>query len=184
MIATFEALPYRIFLDSCTVQTLRDYGGYIYDGGSIPDNDRIHCVVDGYAKVEALRDVCLVTQRAMFEWIVSDSSFREARDKGDLGHLPWFYEIANYTRSCLERGGPRAENDALARRLDEPRFGCLSAKDRELLREAVSLQCDSFLTMERRLPQNSAHICRHLGIRVLTPIGYWEMLRPWAALWN
>jgi hypothetical protein len=182
MTTTFEALPRRIFLDSCTVQTLRDYGGYIYDGESISDDDRIHRVADAYANVEALRDVCLVTQRAMFEWIVSDSSLREARDRGDHRHLRWFYEVAEYTRSCLERGGP-IESGALARRLDEPRFGYLSAKDRELLRDAVSLRCDAFLTMERRLPRNAAHICLHLGIRVLTPISYWEMLRPWAALW-
>ena len=183
MTTPFESLPRRVFLDSCTIQTLRNYGGYIYDGEPISDHDRIHRVADGYANVEALRDVCLVTQRAMFEWIVSDSSLREARDKGDLGHLRWFYEVADYTRSCLERGGPTTEADALSRRLDEPRFGYLSAKDRELFRDAVSLRCDTFLTMERRLPRNAPHICRHLGIRVLTPIGYWEMLRPWAALW-
>jgi hypothetical protein len=29
----FESLPRRIFLDSCTAQTLRDYGGYIYEAG-------------------------------------------------------------------------------------------------------------------------------------------------------
>jgi hypothetical protein len=183
MRVAFEALPRRIFLDSCTVQTLRDYGGYIYDGEPIADGDRIHRVADGYANVDALQVIWLVSQRAMFDWIVSESSLREARDKGDVGHLRWFYEIAGYTRGCLERGGPTAESDALARRLDEPRFGYLSTKDRELLRDAVWLRCDSFLTMERRLPRNAAHISRQLGIRVLTPLGYWEMLRPWAALW-
>jgi hypothetical protein len=91
---------------------------------------------------------------------------------GPSGHLQWFYEVANYTQSCLARGGHTAESAALARRLDEPRFGFLSAKDRQLLRDAVSLRCDSFLTMERRLPRNAAYICRHLGIRVFTPIVY------------
>ena len=29
---SLKSLPRRIFLDSCTAQTLRDYGGYIYEG--------------------------------------------------------------------------------------------------------------------------------------------------------
>ena len=45
------------------------------------------------------------------------------------------------------------------------------------------LRCEAFLTMERRLPRNAAHIDRELGIRILTPITHWEILRPWAALW-
>ena len=40
------------------------------------------------------------------------------------------------------------------------------------------------LREERRLPQNAAHIERELGIRIVTPITHWEMLRPWAALWT
>jgi hypothetical protein len=37
----FETLPRRIFVDSCTAQTMRDYGGYIYEAESIADSDRI-----------------------------------------------------------------------------------------------------------------------------------------------
>ena len=68
-------------------------------------------------------------------------------------------------------------------RLDERKFGYLSDKDRLLLRHAVVLRCEAFLTMERRLPRNAVHLERELGIRILTPIMHWEMLRPWAALW-
>src|SRR5262245_13108956 len=48
----FELLPRRIFLDSCTAQTLRDYGDYIYEAEPIPDSDRIHRVTDGIANIE------------------------------------------------------------------------------------------------------------------------------------
>jgi hypothetical protein len=182
--APFESLPRRIFLDSCTVQTLRDYGGYIYEGEAIPDSDRIQSVTDGIANIEALRDVFLVNERAPFEWIVSRGSLQEAQDKNDPGHLQWLYDIADHSEVCLEGAGPTPESEDLAGRLDEAKFGYLSAKDRELLRHAIILRCEAFLTMERRLPRNAAHIERELGIRVLTPIAYWEMLRPWAALWR
>jgi hypothetical protein len=183
MTAPLESLPRRIFLDSCTVQTLRDYGGFIYEGEPIPDDDRIHRVTDGYANLEALREIFLVNERAMFEWIVSEASLQEAVDKQDRGHLRWLYDIADHTQICLEGDGPTPHSEVLARRIYEPCFGYLSAKDRELLRQAISLRCEAFLTMEQRLPRNAAHIGRELGIRVLTPIVHWQMLRPWAPLW-
>jgi len=38
-----------------------------------------------------------------------------------------------------------------------------------------------FMVVESRLPQNAAHIQGTLGIRVLSPLGMWDILRPWAA---
>ena len=102
----FESLPRRIFLDSCTAQTLRNYGGYIYEAEPIPASDRIYRVTDGIANVEALRDIFLVNERALFEWIVSRASMQEARDKGDPGHMQWLWDIADHSEICLEGDGP------------------------------------------------------------------------------
>jgi hypothetical protein len=178
----FEDLPRRIFLDSCTVQTLRKYGEFIYDGGSIMVDDRIHQIPDGFENVIALRDICHITSRALFQWIVSDASYQEAQAKRDPDHLSWLCEVAHYARSFLEEIGPSPESKTIATRLDELKFGYLGVGDRVLLKDAVFMQCDSFLTMERKLPRNAAHIERELGIRVLTPITYWERLRPWGAI--
>jgi hypothetical protein len=179
-----DDLPRRIFLDSCAAQTLRNYGGYIYEGEPIPAADRIHRVTDGLANIEALRHIFLINERAMFEWIVSHGSLQEAHDKGDPGHMKWLWDIADHSEACLEDDGPTAGSEALAARLDEPKFGYLSNKDRLLLQQAINLRCEAFLTVERRLPRNTAHLKRELGIRILTPIMHWEMLRPWAALWR
>jgi hypothetical protein len=184
MTSLLEALPRRTFLDSSTAQTLRDYGGFIWEGEAIPQQNRIHRVTDGYANVEALQAIFRVNERALFEWIISRNSLREAGDKNDAGHLQWLYDIADHSEVCLEGDGPTPESAALAARLDEPRFGYLSAKDRLLLQDALHLRCDAFLTMERKLPGNAALIQREVGIRVLTPITYWDMLRPLAALWS
>jgi hypothetical protein len=180
----FEVLPRRIFLDSCTAQTLRDYGGFIYDGEEISPGARILSVREGREKVEALRNIFLVSERAMFEWIVTDASMQEASDKSDAGHLRWLWDIAHHSAVCLALEGRTAESDAAAIRLNESKFGYLSDKDRVLLQHAVIWRCEAFLTMERRLPRNAAHLERELGIKVLTPISHWEMLRPWAALWR
>lgn len=176
-------LPRRIFLDSCTLQTLRDYGEVIYDGGSISPEARILRVPDGVDNVEALRLIILVSQRAQFEWMISPASLDEAAAKGDPPHAAWVYEIADYARSFLQQ--PFSSNLSMdaALRLDDAKFGYLSTKDRLLLRDAAALQCDAFLTMERRLPKCADHVLRETGVQILTPISYWALLRPWAALW-
>ncbi len=112
---------------------------------------------DGIANIEALRDIFVVNERAMFEWIVSRGSMQEAHNKGDPGHMQWFWDIAeNHSEICLEGDGPTAESEVLAARPDEPKFGYLSEKDRLLLRHAIILRCEAFLTVERRLPRNAA----------------------------
>ncbi|RWP98761.1 hypothetical protein [Mesorhizobium sp.] len=182
-IRAFETLPRRIFLDSCTAQTLRDYGGFIYESEPLKDADRIYGVTDGLANLQALQAIFRLTERAQFEWIVSTGSLEEAADKRDPGHLGWFWDIADHSASCLGEDGPSAESVAMAARLAEPRFGYLSEKDRRLLADAVALRCEAFLTVERRLPRNAQHLKRELGIEVITPVRHWEFLRPWAALW-
>lgn len=184
MNGTFATLPRRIFLDSCTAQTLGQYGGFIYEWEPLSPSDKMHRVTDGIANLEALRDIFLVNERALFEWIVSPGSLREAFDKRDPVHSQWLWDIADHSAVCLETAGPTEESVALASRLDEPRFGYLSIKDKRLVVDAITLRCDAFLTMERRLPRNAAHMERELALRILTPVSHWEMLRPWAALWH
>lgn len=118
MTAPFETLPRRIFLDSCTAQTLRDYGNYIYDAEPIEASDRIHRVSNGIANLEALRDIFAVNERAMFEWIVSRGSMEEAHAKRDPGHLQWLWDIADHSEVCLASEGPTAESEALSARLN------------------------------------------------------------------
>jgi hypothetical protein len=178
-----ESLPRRISLDSCAAQSLRDYGNYVYEGEPITDTDRIHRVLDGIAHLDALRKIFTINERALFEWIVSRGSLDEAFDKRDGGHMQWLWDIAGHSSVCLEADGPNPKSERLAARLNEPKFGYLSLKDRWLLQEADGLRCEAFLTMERRFPRNAEHIRGQLGIEVLTPIGHWEMLRPGAALW-
>ncbi len=84
---SLQSLRRRIFLDSCTAQTLRDYGGYIYEGEPIDASDRIYRVTDGIANIEALRNIFLINERALFEWIVSSGSLDEAGEKNDPGHM-------------------------------------------------------------------------------------------------
>jgi hypothetical protein len=81
--------------------------------------------------------------------------------------------------------GATKESIARSALLREPRFGYLGTKDQLLLEAAVAFRCEAFLTMERclRVARHTSSV-REMGIRVLTPVTHWQMLRPWAALWR
>jgi hypothetical protein len=71
----------------------------------------------------------------------------------------------------------------VAARLDRSAFGYLSVKDKRLLQDALALECHAFLTLDRKLVKNAPHLEATVGISVSLPTEYWELLRPWAALW-
>jgi len=181
----FDNLPRRLFLDSCTVQTTGQYGVYIWEGEPLSETDSVYRVKGGAANLAALRDIFLVNERALFEWFLSEASVAEAEAKHDPRHLRWVLDVMDHTTVCLEEsGGPTDESTVRASRLSEPCFGYLSEQDRRLIRDAVHLRCDAFLTMEQRLPTNRAHMVREVGLQILRPVDYWEHLRPWMALWR
>lgn len=185
---SFHNLPRRLFLDSCTVQTIGQYGSYIWEGEPLAATDSVYRVNGGPANLAALRDIFLVNERALFEWFLSEASLEEAEAKHDSRHLRWVHDVMDHTRACLEEsGGPTDESSVRASRLSEPCFGYLSEHDRRLIRDAVHLRCDAFLKMEQRLTRKQAqiaHTVREVGQQILQPVDYWERLRPWAALWR
>jgi hypothetical protein len=70
----------------------------------------------------------------------------------------------------------------MAEQLDAAK-GHLSAKDMLLLKDAVTLECKAFLTMEKKLPKHAAQIAAPVPLQVMRPPEYWALLRPWAALY-
>lgn len=184
---SLDQIPGRVFLDSSTLQTLQDYGEFIYDGGEIEQESKIWSIPDGFKNVEALRQIMLVGHRGSLQLALSDSSLKEVMDRGRNDYLQWALEMLDYWENCLAAyddsgvafSGQGAE---LSKKIQEKQFGYLSTKDAILIQDDVMLECDVFLTMERKLPRNGSHIEQNLGIKVLQPIGYWDLLKPWAAL--
>jgi len=182
MAARFEDIPRRIFLDSSTLQTLQTYGGFLYENEPVPADDRIHQDPRGAAKLEALRFIMQVAERAPFEFALSKNSFIEVQQRGDRAYLRWAYDVLDHWLACLEASGEPDGSAKAVAAIDAPRYNYLGAGDRALLKDALGLECDAFLTMENKLPKCGQHIRITLGIRVLSPIELWEALGPWAAL--
>ena len=184
MNSKFEDIPRRIFLDSSALQTLQDYGEFLYEKEPLAATDRIHRDPKGIAKLEALRLIMQVAERAPFEFALSRTSFIEVHGKGDFRYIQWAYDVLDHWLACLEESGEPSGNSAALAAINSNSYGYLGEGDRALLRDAIGLDCDAFLTMENKLPKNASHIERTLGVRVLSPIEFWEYLQPWAALFR
>ena len=133
---SFDELPRRLFLDSSTLQRLESYGEFIYGGGRIDENDRIWSVPNGIDEIEALREIIFVGQRACFELVVSNNSFREVADSGRVSYLTWAHEVLGYWEGLLCNYADygvapfSGRGEELARKLETANFGYMSAKAR------------------------------------------------------
>lgn len=184
---SFKQIPGRVFLDSSTLQTLQDYGEFIYDGGKIGNNNKIFSIPNGFQNLEALRQIMLVGSRGSLQLVLTQNSLKEVLDRRSDYYLQWALEMLDYWEGCLAAYEDSStafsgKGILLSTKLLGNQFGYLSTKDAILIRDAVLLECDVFLTMERKLTRNAKHLERKLGIKVLQPIGYWDVLRPWAGI--
>lgn len=176
--------PQRIFLDSSTLQTLLRYGGYLYDGEGISEGDRIYRDPAGVKKLEDLRTIMEIAQRAPFQFALSNNSFAEVNDARDSSYLRWAYDVLDHWNICLWESGPPQPDPQAVAALESSSLGYLGEGDRALIRDAVLFECDTFLTMENRLPKNAAHLFKLLRVRIETPSQTWERVRPWSALFR
>lgn len=158
----------RLFLDSNTLQAVQEQGEAIYDGGEFNPSGRSGTTPEDVA---ALRDLVLVAGRAGWELALSANSLSEVEASGDRRYIAWAFEMLDYWQGCLNAADSPFAGWGVewARRLDEPRFDYLSAKDRLLVRDALTLECDTFLTIEKRLARNGPHLQRELALRVIRP---------------
>lgn len=169
--------PFRIFLDSNALQALYEHGGTIFDGEEYAAGGaRSGANVDD---VEALRLIFHPGLRDAFEFALSNNSIAEVAAARSSPYLQWAFDVLDYWEVCLREGDPsQGWGLRAAQRLGTPDLGYLSAKDRGLIRDALLLECDTFLTIERRLPRNGDHLRHQTGLQVVRPPELWARVRP------
>jgi hypothetical protein len=110
---------------------------------------------------------------------VTEASLRQIAARNERGYTQCLDDVLDSWLVSSE-----GEKSAPTSTFDDPRFGNISVKDRRLLQEALDVDCDAFMTMERRLPTSAAFVEKTTGLRILRPTVYWALLQPFANLYR
>jgi hypothetical protein len=125
--------------------------------------------------------------RGALQFALSQNSMKEVDDAGNREYLYWAYELLDYWHGCLASYNKASHAFSgrgilNSKKLLFSKFGYLSKKDKKLIMDACYLECDIFLTMDKRLAANCHKIEQELGILVLLPIELLNLLKPWIGL--
>ena len=174
--------PFRVFLDSNVIQAIHEQGEAVFEYQEF-DPRLVRSGVD-VGDVDALRALMFVQGHGAgaFEFALSANTLREVEDKGERSYLQWAFDLLDYWQTCLSESPAPFDGwgAGRARLLDRPSYAYLSAKDRVLIRDALALECDTFLTIERKLPRCAEHLLWTTGIVVVRPPELWRAIQPCA----
>jgi hypothetical protein len=186
-------LARRVFLDTNVIQNLSSFSSLMCDNFMDDEEYEKFDTLDSETKadIEALPSVFQIAQRASFEFVTSPLSVVEFSGIANLKKkhtlVRWGCELLDYCMTRMEDHkfislegisvgrGVRLYNSGLLDFLPDE-------MDRKLVSESVGLECDSFMTMDRRSIWVYRDRLNKLGITILRPSEYWVLLRPWAAL--
>lgn len=177
----YREIPRRIFLDTNVVNCLVKWPRCIFEMEETPTGMEATLQSD----VESLMHVFHVGSRADWDLVSSELTLDELSATQDevLREALLDYGV-NFVRSedDNEDGG---YSRSLFRRLRNSTFvaSLPDINDRYLIAHAVTLQCDTFCTCDRRSIHDKKNTLRALPLKVLTPFEWWQHLRPWARLW-
>jgi hypothetical protein len=174
----YDAVPCRIFLDTNVVNLLVDYSEQVFEHEPIPETADATLAED----IEALMHVFHVGRRANWSVMASRKTLDEIGNTPDPARRDRLRDFA------IELISPEDEANAYAsvvgRRMIDAPFtdGLPDRADRELIGNAIGLECDVFCTLDRRTIIRKRGFLRQLPIRTLTPLEWWRHVRPWAGL--
>ncbi len=155
MISKFEDIPRRMFLDSLTLQTLQTYGGFLYENEPLHASDRAYRDPKGVAKLEALRlPSCRSRSARRLSSLIEEQLYRGraggATPDTSSGHMMCSRITELRVWRSLES---RVPNLTALVAIGSHSYDYLGNGDRALLKDALALECDAFLTMEKQVAE-------------------------------
>jgi predicted nucleic acid-binding protein len=193
----FLSLPGRLLLDTCTLNMIQDEGAYIFEGGIPEGITEMEIPQD----LKALRYIFQVNERASFQFLVSSLTFAELTNAKDIiqnqWRIQWALDVLNTWLIVLQETGDRVAEGGTVRhrfklteQLQELESRLMSIPDfrRDPLDRLLLIQykmgnCDAFLTIDRNTIWRHRDWLLNEGIRILSPSEFWELLKPYAAIW-
>jgi hypothetical protein len=171
--------PRRVFLDTCVVNFIMDYGEQIHEAIEPPEGLNAREVAD----IDALYNIWRTGELA-----ISPLTYREIASTANPSRAyeleNWFAELWNYWRAMV-KGGHNLPTfvEAEETRVDILSTGILDVlpdvSDRTLICDAIVYRCDLFCTRDYRTILKHRSVVEQLPIRIVTPIEWWRELEKW-----
>ncbi len=174
----YEKIPKRVFLDTNVVNLLVLNAEQIFEQAPVEDRADKTLSQD----IEALMHVFYFGARASWDLIASQKTIEEITATPDALVRQ---DLLEYALGFLQ---PRVDDGTssrdFGRRLSGTHF--VSAlpdfADQILLGDAIGHGCDAFCTRDRRTIVKHRDKLGQLPIRILTPLEWWQCIKPWAGL--
>jgi len=175
----YESIPARIFLDTNVVNALVKHAAHIFEHEPLPDGLHQTLAHD----IEALMHVFQIGSRAYWDLVASAKTLEEISQTPTDELRETLMDYAVEIAECSGETADFAQD--LGRRIIGSDFLDMlpDRNDRELLAHAIGLECDVFCTSDRSTIVRRRDRLPALPIRVLTPVEWWQHVRPWAGLW-
>ena len=186
----FEDLPRRVFLDTCVVNFMLDHGEQIHDGAPLPTETSTSPWVG--RDIEAMYNIMLVGQRAMWQYAISPHTYQEiaaTSDKSRRHQLEiWFRDLWQYWLGVIhDRDDLPSFVEAEDIRVRLLASGSLDTlpdlADRVLVCDAMVYRCDLFCTRDWTTVLKHRDDLKELPLDIVTPGEWWSRIQPYARLW-
>lgn len=181
-------VPARVFLDTCVVNFILDYGKQIHEGQPPPAEASVRVIED----IWALYNIFLVGQRAQWELAISPHTYQEVVGTEDTHRRyyleTWFSNLWHYWRAIIQesRALPsfvEAEDLRIRVLASDTLHALPDLADRVLICDAIVYRCDLFCTRDWSTILKHRHDLVHLPLEIVTPLEWWAKISPCAPLW-
>ncbi len=183
-----EDIPKRVFLDTTSLNFILEYGEEIFDGTPFSKelNDRIR------EDIDAFHNIFLSGQRATWELAISPFTYKEIikTNNSEKKHYldNWFMNVWDYWLNII-----KANNNLPSfMEAEEAKIKLLSSgildilpdiEDRILLSDAIVYRCDCFCTRDWHTILKHRDRLETLPLKIIAPSEWWNLVKPFAALW-
>lgn len=184
----FNNIPGRVFLDTCVVNFILDYGEQIHEGLQLPPGVNHRVAQD----IEALYNIFFVGQRAMWQLAISPHTYQEIANTQNThrhGQLEyWFKDLWQYWKDIVHQDDDLPSfieaEDGRVHLLSSTELHSLpDLADRVLICDAVVYKCELFCTRDwSTILKHRAHL-NDLPLEIVTPMEWWSKIKPYAQLW-
>jgi hypothetical protein len=172
----------KVFLDTCVVNRLVDFGEYYFDGylGDEPEAEYVRRPIEDRQDIDALHAIVQVFQRASMPLYVTPTTLDEVKQANRSFLDSYAWELFHH---WWDWGDPEVRRRLMDSNFEErvqKQYDLLKCfrgtKDRRLIAEAIVLGCDVFLTVDRRSICKKRARADTLPLRILRPVELWDEL--------